>query len=132
MLNVVVLLCDWVKTNYIGSSAMVKWDEYGFTFIKFTSLIPIFNQSFAFPLHVDQMFFSNDPKERGWKVVLKKEPHGKWVTEQVQFDPIEFDMFRPKNNDAYVGLQAPSSTDEAIQPTVIVEGSIVTILPHRK
>jgi hypothetical protein len=41
-------------------------------------------------------------------------------------------MFRPKNNDAYVGLQAPSSTDEAIQPTVIVEGSIVTILPHRK
>ncbi len=29
ILNFVVLLCNWVKANYVGSSAMVKRDEYG-------------------------------------------------------------------------------------------------------
>ncbi len=54
----------------------------------------------------------------------------KWIIEQVQSDPIEFDMFRLENNDAYVGLQAPISIDETIQPTVIVGGSTVTVVPH--
>jgi hypothetical protein len=34
-------------------------------------------------------------------------------------------MFRLENLDAYVGLQAPISIDESIQPIVIVGGSIV-------
>jgi hypothetical protein len=76
VLNVVVSLCNWVKANYIGSSATVKRDEYGFTFVNFVSLNPIYDQSFAFPLHVDQMFFSSNPKERGWKMVLKKKQYG--------------------------------------------------------
>lgn len=130
VLNVVVLLCDRVKTNYIGSSATMKRDEYGFTFINFASLIPISDQSFAFPLHVNQVFFSNDPKERGWKVVLKKKPHKKRVTKQVQSNRTKFDMFRLEKNDAYVGLQTPISIDEANQRAVIVGGSIVIVAPH--
>jgi len=43
VLNVVVLLCNWVKANYIGSSATMKQDEYGFIFINFVSLIPIYD-----------------------------------------------------------------------------------------
>ncbi len=108
----------------------MKQDEYGFTFINFASLIPISDQSFVFPLHVDQVVFCNDPKERGWKLVLRKEPHGKWVTKQVQSDPTKFDMFRLENDNAYVVLQAPISIDEAIQPTMIVGGSTITIVPH--
>jgi hypothetical protein len=57
VLKLVVLFCNWVKSNYIGSSATIKWDEYGFTLVNFTSLIPISNHSFVFPLHVDQEFF---------------------------------------------------------------------------
>jgi hypothetical protein len=45
------------EVNYIGSSAMVKRNEYGFTFFNLGSLIPILDQSFVFPLHEDQVFF---------------------------------------------------------------------------
>jgi hypothetical protein len=36
-------------------------------------------------------------------------------------------MFRLNNLDAYVGLQAPISIDESIQPLVIVRGTIIAI-----
>jgi hypothetical protein len=45
----------------------MKKDEYVFTLVNFTYLIPISNQSFAFPLHVKQVFFAKDPKEKGFK-----------------------------------------------------------------
>ncbi len=41
VLNIVVLLCNQVKVNYNGSSAIVKQDEYEFTLVNFDSLIPI-------------------------------------------------------------------------------------------
>ncbi len=68
--NTIVLLCNLVKANYTGSSATIKRDAYGFTFINFSSFILIFDYSIAFPLHVEQVFFSGAPKEQGWKVVL--------------------------------------------------------------
>jgi hypothetical protein len=40
------------------------------------------------------MFFSNDPKERGWKAMLWKEPYGRHVIDNVQIDHCDFDMFR--------------------------------------
>lgn len=51
--NTIVLFCNWVKTNYIGSSTTIKRDEYGFTLENFNSLILISDQSFAFPIHVE-------------------------------------------------------------------------------
>jgi hypothetical protein len=57
VLNILVLLCNWVKVNYNGNNATIKQDEYGFTLVNFGSLIPISNQSFAFPLHVKQKKF---------------------------------------------------------------------------
>jgi hypothetical protein len=57
-----------VKVNFIGSSVTIKRDEYGFTFVNFASFIPICNQSFAFPLHVEQVIF----------VVIQRKEDGKW------------------------------------------------------
>lgn len=57
VLKIVVLFCNWVKTNHIGNNAIVKRNEYKFTLVNFTSLIPISDQSLVFPLHVDQVFF---------------------------------------------------------------------------
>jgi hypothetical protein len=57
VLNIVVLLCNWVKANYSGSNASVNKNEYGFTLVNFGSLIPISNQSFTFPLHVEHVLF---------------------------------------------------------------------------
>lgn len=51
VLKIVVLLCNWVKANYNKSSATIKCDEYGFTLMNLSSLIPISDASFAFPLH---------------------------------------------------------------------------------
>jgi hypothetical protein len=53
VLNIIVLFYNWVKANYIKSNTTIKRDEYGFTLMNFNSLIPISNQSFAFPIDVE-------------------------------------------------------------------------------
>jgi hypothetical protein len=71
----------------------MKQNEYNFILLNFNSLIPISNQSVVFPLHVNQVFFASDLKERRRKVVLWREFWRRQIIEYVQFDPIEFDMF---------------------------------------
>jgi hypothetical protein len=56
VLKIVVLLCNWVKGNYNGSSATIKRDEYAFTLMNCFSLIPISDASFVFPLHINKFF----------------------------------------------------------------------------
>jgi hypothetical protein len=53
----ILLFCNWVVGNYKGSNAMVKCYEYGFILVNFEHLIPLLAQSFAFPMHVQQVFF---------------------------------------------------------------------------
>ncbi len=104
--NIIMGLCNWVKANYIGNSAIVKRDEYDFTLVNSNSLIPISDQSFIFPIHVEQMFFLLIQRKKKWNVVLCKYPRGKEVTRGVDFDPIDLDIFRIENDDSYIGLQA--------------------------
>ena len=54
--EVVVLYCTWAQANRSGARATIKCDEYGFTLFKFDQLIPYSVDSFAFPLHVQQVF----------------------------------------------------------------------------
>jgi len=53
VLKIIVLLCNWVKTNYNKSNATIKQDKYGFTLVNFAYLIPILDQSFVSPIHVE-------------------------------------------------------------------------------
>jgi hypothetical protein len=53
----VVLLCNCVVANYERSNATMRQDEYGFTLVNFECLIPFSTQSFAFLMHVEQIFF---------------------------------------------------------------------------
>jgi hypothetical protein len=97
--------------------------------VNFGSLIPISDHSFAFPLHVEKVFFSRcDYKERGWKLVLGKDPHGRQITESIQLNPTEFDMFRVGNADDYSGLQVPVSIQETNQLPNIAGGFIVNAI----
>ena len=57
----------------------MKRDQYGFTLVNIEKMMDFSAQSFAFPLHVQQVFFSEDLKMLGWKVVLRKEPRGVWI-----------------------------------------------------
>jgi hypothetical protein len=74
--EVVVLYCNWVVANMRGDGATMKRDDYGFTTVNFERLIPYSAQSFAFPLHIEQVFFAPDVVKRGWEVVLRREPRG--------------------------------------------------------
>ncbi len=121
-LNTILFVCNWVKANYIGSNATVKRDEYGFTFVNFNSPIPISNQSFVFPIHVEQVLFSNDPKERGWKVVLCEDPYRRQVARGVEFDPQALYMLSIEIDNRYTSLQAPISFPKTTQISTIVGG----------
>ena len=74
--EVVVLYCTWAQANKRGARATMKCDEYGFTLFKFDRLIPYSADSFAFPLHVQQVFFVDDEDNNGWKIVLRRQPRG--------------------------------------------------------
>ena len=58
--ELIVLYCTWVRANLRGVGATMKRDDYGFTLIKFDRVIPYSADSFAFPLHVEQVFFVDD------------------------------------------------------------------------
>jgi hypothetical protein len=74
--EVVVLYCNWVVSNMRGDGATMKRDDYGFTTVNLQRLISYSAQSFAFPLHIQQVFFAPDVAKHGWSVVMHSEPRG--------------------------------------------------------
>lgn len=73
---VVVFVCSWVKGRIGGVAATMKRDEHGYLSMNFADhyKVPLGPQSFAFPIHVQQVFFVAD--EGPWKVVCKVEVRG--------------------------------------------------------
>lgn len=128
ILNIVVLLCNWVKTNYIRRSATFTRDEYGFTFVHFTSLILVFRLIFCFPITCRMSFVFDWSKGKGVERSFTKRPHGRWVIEGVQINLIDLYLFGIDNVDEYVGLQAPNSISEVVQITIIIRGVTFTLL----
>ncbi len=126
VLNTIMFFYNWVKVIYVGSSATIKRDEYDFTFVNFNSFIPFSNASFVFPIHIEQVFFSKDPKEKGWKVILQKDPLWRCVIGSVETNPINLDMFRIDNADRYIGLQALVFVPKSIQKVIVVGGLTIT------
>ena len=74
-------------SKWEGRTGPMKCDEYGFTLFKFDRLIPYSADSFAFPLHVQQVFYVDDGANDGWKVVLRREPRGCRVMSRVDGGP---------------------------------------------
>ena len=74
--SVVLLVCEWMKANYMGQNATVKKDEWDFTMANFGCLVPFGYESFVFPIHCHQVFFTDDKKDPTWKVVLQTEVRG--------------------------------------------------------
>ena len=70
--DLVVLYCNWVMTNTVGHNAIMKRDDYGFSLVNFDRLVSLSAESFAFPLHIEHIFFADDLNNHGWKVVLQK------------------------------------------------------------
>ncbi len=71
---------------------------------------------------MEQVFFSSDPKERVWKVILCKDPCGKQVVGGGESNLINLHMFWIENDERYIGLQALISLLEVTQTTIIIGG----------
>ena len=74
--EVLVLYCTWAQTNKRGTWATMKCNEYGFILFRFDRLIPYSMDSFAFLLHVQQVFFVDDEENIEWKIVSRQQPRG--------------------------------------------------------
>jgi len=121
--EVVVLFCNWVVANTRGDGATMKRDDYGFTTVNFGRLIPYSAQSFAFPLHIEQVFFAPDVAKCGWEVVMRKEPRGvrsfskHHRTEEVQCISLGRTCDFP-------GLEATGLHEDNIPKTPIMNGAV--------
>ena len=109
---VVLLVCEWVKANYRGQNATVKKDEWGFTLANFEALVPPGYDSFAFPIHCHQIFFSDDEDDPAWKVVLRTEVRGHRNDKEGDEDE-EPEIFSMGRDSDFEGLQVASEVAES-------------------
>jgi hypothetical protein len=121
----VLLVCDWVKANYRWRNATVKKDEWGFTVANFNAMVEYGYESFAFPVHYDQVFFSDEEDQPGWKVVLRTEVRGRRVDSEME-EQEEIPMFAMGVDSDFEGLRAPEELPE-INPDPLPTGRNVRL-----
>ena len=80
-------------------------------------------KSFAFPLHVEQVFFADDLNNHGWNVVLRKEPSGARVISTRDSIP---DIRSLGNMGDHCGLK-PTSLEIDATPTDLILDVFVTL-----
>ncbi|KAK5786082.1 hypothetical protein PVK06_040709 [Gossypium arboreum] len=73
--KVVLFRCDWVDVN---TARGIKKDQFGFTMVNFSRLIhtgqQLMDEPYVFSSQVKQVFYSKDPTDEGWYVVLRNTP----------------------------------------------------------
>lgn len=124
---VIVLLCSWVKARHGGPNPTVRRDRYGFTSVKFTpdSVMGLSADSFAFPIHVQQVFFAPDTEDPEWKVVCKVVVRGRRGEREFESSP-SADILSIGHDASFEGLSAlpsegqPESSTNARVPAVDV------------
>ena len=122
----VVLVCDFVKANYAGESATIKRDKWGFTLANYDRRYRnICRDSFAFPSHCEQVFFSRARESPGWRVVLRKEVRGRRVVPN-NGDDDEAELFQMGEDENFEGLRPDREVgQEEIEPAATGEDVIL-------
>jgi hypothetical protein len=73
--KVVLFKCDWYDVHH---NAGIKNDDFGFTLVNFSRVIhtgkDIEHDPFVFSSQVEQVFYMEDPKNKGWHVVTRHRP----------------------------------------------------------
>ena len=81
-----VLVCDWIQGTRNICHSHVQRDRYGFTTANFNHMDgDVHANSFAFPMHCQQVFFFDDPHRPRWKIVCRTEVrsrHGQFEVNQ--------------------------------------------------
>ena len=126
--EVVVLYCNWMVANMKGDGTTMKHDDYSFTTVNFERLIPYSTQLFAFPLHIEQVFFALDMAKRGWEVVLRREPRSVRSFSKHQLME-EVQCISLGRTCDFPGLEA-TSLDEDIILKISILGGAVEVAPE--
>lgn len=68
-----LLHCEWIKGHDNCSKLIFVRDEARFLFVNFWHKMPKLAKPFIFSSHAIQVFYFDDIKKDGWKVVLHSE-----------------------------------------------------------
>ena len=120
--ELLLLYCKWVQATWNGPRATMKRDEYGFTLVRFEHTIPYSSDSFAFPLHAQQVFFVDDVAHPGWKVVLRKQPRSARVPCTAEGRP-DLDCLRLQNDGDHRGLTAQDDIHDRVPTAPLLSNS---------
>lgn len=88
--RVVLFDCDW-----ISKGKRLKQDDDGFTLVNFTN-VKRHHEPFVLASQVKQVFYVEDPLDKGWNVVIPTTPR-----DDLKMDPIDIEMYlqsRPSNS----------------------------------
>ncbi|KAK5793831.1 hypothetical protein PVK06_034990 [Gossypium arboreum] len=73
--KVVLFQCDWADVN---TARGIKEDQFSFTMLNFSRLIhtgqQLMDEPYVFSSQVKEVFYSKDPTDAGWYVVLRNTP----------------------------------------------------------
>jgi hypothetical protein len=111
--------------NMIGHNVTMKRDEYGFSLKNFDRLVSLSAESFAFPLHVEQLFFADDLNNHGWKMVPQKELRGAKVVSSKDFMP-DIGCLSLGNVEEHCEL-VPASIEKDTTPTDPILDEVVVL-----
>jgi hypothetical protein len=103
-----VLVCDRVKAKYGGPAATIERDDYGFTRANFSTRIHMSADSFAFPIHCQQVFFSKDHQKPRWKVVCRVDVRGRHS--ELQFPRNDIELLAVGADNDFLGLRSTEAT----------------------
>ena len=99
-----MLVCNWVRPSPDARHHNIERDWYGFTVANFNHMDgKVHSNSFAFPLHCQQVFLSNDPTRSGWKIVCRTEVRGR--RGQLQTNQCMPNVIDVGNDGDFLGLQ---------------------------
>jgi hypothetical protein len=70
---ILLFRCKWIKSEDNRGNATYISDDAGFLVVNFRYKLPRTCDPLIFPSQTIQVFFSNDVRKPGWKVVLRKE-----------------------------------------------------------
>ena len=74
---VVIFWCEWLEREDTRGNIAYMRDDAEFVVVNSRHTLPKVLELFIFPSQATQIFFSNDLKTLGWKVVLRKEAWSK-------------------------------------------------------
>jgi hypothetical protein len=74
---VILLRCEWIKREDNRGNPTYLRDEAGFLVVNSRHKLPSMLEPFIFLSQATQVFFSDDPRKPGWKVILSNAPRAK-------------------------------------------------------